>query len=738
MSQGSAQQSATRERIPPLVGTLPPHCRRDLATLRSFVRNAVTQAAPAPALSPTDFRDVLVTGATGFLGRFLLRDLLTRNARLTVHCIVRGGSPEQGFERLRANMEHAETWDDAFASRIHVHAGDIAEPRLGLSGPEFYELCRRIDAVYHLAARMSLTSGYTAIRRDNVFSIRNVLELCLGLRLKHLFFTSTMGIFPEYFCTFAHEYRDRRIGDQVQPNLADMKRTFPLGILGYSWSKLLVEQAILYARAVGLPAAIFRVAQTSMASTGYAQATNVTQRLFSAVVDAGVIPRGFTLQSNNDPVDTLTRICTEISFNPERRFTIYNCCNPTPSYRTIRIEELGLDYPEVSYQAFKRACQARGEASPLAGYWALFDHFARYWLRGSDAVTTLPISDRAIREDCPSTITWPGPLTRYVRYNRWIAEHRDEWPHPVPRRRLSLEQLLRQARRYTDDRGLSFDSTYPDWMLQGLTRLVNALKSPESGLFDTRIGHAAFDMARILRNHAELAAERERHPEIAHEEIIRPVFIVGINRTGTTYLHRLMARDDRFWALRAYEYVEPVIPGGDYARLAGALDDPRRALAADVFEASGIIDSFAGIHHIDIDEPEEDIPILRMSFRAWMFAIRYHIPEYAVRSGRGERPIVRIVGGSGNVIRNVVSSVAWRYGTRTDMSAWRWPRGRRSHGRCAAPRGRSFPTGGRCTSGSVSGRRRRRRAPRSCGGRGCGRGATRDRGSGGGRHRAGS
>ena len=628
MNRGGVLSAATRQRIPPLTGSLPPHCQIDLTALRSFVREAVTRATPAKAVSPTDFRHVLVTGATGFLGRFLVRDLLTRDSRLTVHCIVRGDDREQGFERLRTNMEHAEVWDDGFAPRIRVHAGDVAEPRFRLSDSRFRVLCEEIDAVYHLAATLSLSSSYRAIRRVNAFSIRSVLDLCLHTRYKHLFYASTMGIFPEYFCAFAREYRGSRIDDQTQPDLSSMKRTFPLGLLGYPWSKLVAEQAILFANVVGLPAAIFRLAQTSMASTGYTQPDNITQRLFSGVVDAGMIPRGFTLQSNNDPVDMLSRICTEVSFNPERRFTIYNCCNPTPSYRTIRVEELGLDYPEVSYQAFKRACQARGDASPLAGYWALIDHFAPYWLRGRESATSLPVGDRAIREDGPATIEWPGPLTRFVRYNRWVREHRDEWPHPVPRQRLRLEHLLRQARRYADDRGLCFDSTYPDWMLEGLKRLVETVGSPDAGLLENRVGHVAFDFCRMLRNNAEMAAERQRHPEIDRETVAQPVFIVGINRTGTTYLHRLMARDHRFWTLRAFEYVESVIPNGEYAGVAGTSRDPRRALAADVFEASGIIDSFAEMHYIDLDEPEEDLPILRLSFRAWTFATRHRVPRY--------------------------------------------------------------------------------------------------------------
>jgi len=103
---------------------------------------------------------------------------------------------------------------------------------------------------------------------------------------------------------------------------------------------------------------------------------------------------------------------------------------------------------------------------------------------------------------------------------------------------------------------------------------------------------------------------------------------VGINRTGTTFLHRLLARDRRFWALRAYEYVEPVIPDGDYAAVVGTPRDPRRIKAADVFAAANIVDTLAGLHHAALDEPEEDIPILRLSLKTWVFATRYRLPEY--------------------------------------------------------------------------------------------------------------
>ena len=47
-----------------------------------------------------------------------------------------------------------------------------------------------------------------------------------------------------------------------------------------------------------------------------------------------------------------------------------------------------------------------------------------------------------------------------------------------------------------------------------------------------------------------------------------------------------------------------------------------------ILEASGILEVVEGVHHFDVDEPEEDFPIFRMAFSAWVSAARFHIPEY--------------------------------------------------------------------------------------------------------------
>ena len=619
--------TAADRRIAPLTGTLPPPCQRDLDGLRAFVRRAIGDGTPAAAVPVADVREVLLTGATGFVGRFVLRDLLRMDGGPVVHCLVRAADAEHGLDRLRAAMEEAEIWDEAFAARIRVVAGDLCEARLGLSQAGFDDLARRIDAVHHFAADVNLSTSYLAIRKANAGSMRNVLELCLRTRLKHLFHASTMGVFPQYFCDFANEFAGRGIDHQGQPDLAEMKRMFPLSLGGYSWSKLVAEQSVLFAHRAGLPAAVFRMPLTSRSTTGYTQSSDTSVRLYAAVADVRMMPGGFSFQRQNHTVDTLSRICTAIASNPGRQFTLYHCCNPNPVPHDLELADFGLYLREVPWDTFRRACQARGEDSPLHGYWALFEKFAPYWFSPSKALTDVPVSDRALREDCPFPIEWPGILTMFRRTNDWIREHRDQWPFSLPQPQIDYDRLMTRAEHYAERFGAPFAETYPEWLRDGLAHLVEALRSPEARLLKAKRAVLVSDLSASLRNNAALSGERSRHPEIARKEIVRPVFIVGINRTGTTFLHRLLARDSRFWTLHSYELAEPVVADGDYAK-AWTDADIRRARLRDVFVAAGFFESFAGAHDIDVDEPEEDLPLLRHTFRSWSNTNIYLVPEY--------------------------------------------------------------------------------------------------------------
>ena len=621
------EKTVTDTAVAPLVGSLPPHCQKDVDTLRRFVHTCISEEAPADPVSPTDFREVLLTGATGFIGRFFLRDLLQQNARLVVHCLVRADSEEHGSERLRAALQEADLWEDTFAARVRVVAGDVGQTRFGLSTAEFDDYCQRIDAVYHLAADISLSSSYVAIRELNTLSLGNLMELCVRRRFKHLFYASTMGVFPQYFYAFAHEFKDSPIGHQMQPALDTMKREFPIGLLGYSWSKLASEQVLLFAQQAGMPLAIFRLPHTNISSTGFVRTSDLAVKIFAAALEAETIPEGLTFRSGHEAVDTLSRACTAISLNPERRFTIYHCCNPQLDHYDLEFADFGTYLPEVPYESFKRACQVM-KNSALHGQWAVLDHFAKYWFSLDKPQYRFPISDRALREDCPHPIKWPGVLTRLRHSYQWVMDHQWQWPHPISPGRLDFDGLMSRAERYAGDNGVSFDQAYPSWMRRNLEQLVRAVQTSEVKLLEDKLPGLVYDFSRVLRNNAAFARERMQYPEIEREEITRPIFIVGINRTGTTYLHRLMARDPRFWSLRGYEYAAPVLSREEYAAVGGTPEDPRRERVEEMLESSRVVAIFRGVHDFNIDEPAEDFPILNMTFGAWTSTVRFHIPEF--------------------------------------------------------------------------------------------------------------
>ncbi len=210
-----------------------------------------------------------------------------------------------------------------------------------------------------------------------------------------------------------------------------MKRIFPLGMRGYSWSKLKAEPILLYAQQVGLPLAIFRLPHTGMSSSGFVKEDDSTVRIFAAMTHVEAMPQGSLYAWDNETVDTISQVCTAISLNPRRRYTIYHCCNLKLVSHELELADFGIYWRGVPYESFKQLCQARGMDSPLDGYWILLDYFGPYWFGLKRARISRPICDRSLREDCPYPIKWPSLLTMLRYSENWINQHQESWQHPV-------------------------------------------------------------------------------------------------------------------------------------------------------------------------------------------------------------------------------------------------------------------------------------------------------------------
>jgi hypothetical protein len=480
-----------------------------------------------------------------------------------------------------------------------------------------------------------------------------------------------MGVFPQYFCDFAGRFAGHAIGDEEQPDLGLMMSVFPPGVTGYPWSKLVVEQALLSARSAGLPVAIMRLPRMAIAAgTGYTQSGDIKVRIAMAALDTGLMPSGFRLQWT-EPVDTVSELLTAISLNPRRRHTVYHLCNPAPQTWGLELADFGFDLREVSYAEFKRACQARGPGGPLHGHWPLVDHFARYWFsagppgRPAGLVSAGPVSARAVENDAPDRPAWPGLVTMTERSSSWISRQAS-WPYRRPSASADADALRRRAERIARRLDIRFGDAYPPELLEGLGRLAAALRAPAARIRADRLAAISFELGRKLTNRAALAREYASEPAIGREPVEQPVFVLGVNRAGTAFLHRLLAQGPRFWALYPHELVHPALssatlPSGTL--LAGTGEAGRRQYAADVLAASGIAGAMEGFRP---GEPEEDFALLEDSFASWSYTLRYHVPEYASWLAGQDGAFAY------GAHRRTMQHLSWQRGTRLGAAPRQW------------------------------------------------------------------
>ncbi|GFF24079.1 leptomycin B resistance protein pmd1 [Aspergillus udagawae] len=114
---------------------------------------------------------VFLTGASGFLGIEILHQLLAR-PNTHVYALVRGSSESHARERLVQKAISAGWWQDAYRTRLHVWHGDLTQPQLGLSHPQWQMLQGQaspsIDAIIHNGAKVHYSQDYETLKKTNV------------------------------------------------------------------------------------------------------------------------------------------------------------------------------------------------------------------------------------------------------------------------------------------------------------------------------------------------------------------------------------------------------------------------------------------------------------------------------------------------------------------------------------------------------------------------------------------
>jgi hypothetical protein len=194
-------------------------------------------------------------------------------------------------------------------------------------------------------------------------------------------------------------------------------------------------------------------------------------------------------------------------------------------------------------------------------------------------------------------------------------------PDELPDVELAEPALLGAAKACT---GLSDFGEEADWR-EGFRRLLRSLDE-EARL--TAIGRriAAAELLRHLENRLRVTEDLRRHPEILDVEIVAPIFLIGLPRTGSTILHDLLAQDPANRVPLTWEchWMSPP------PERATCETDPRIARCEEHFERTSraLIPEFQALHEMGARLAQECVMLNAFDFQSIIFANQFRIPSY--------------------------------------------------------------------------------------------------------------
>ncbi|MFC9967395.1 amino acid adenylation domain-containing protein [Nocardia ignorata] len=268
--------------------------------------------------TPTSADEVLLTGATGFVGIHLLRELLDRTPS-RVWCLVRADDTDDARRRLETALRRYGLGTDGLADRVVPVPGDLAAPRFGLATDTWAELAARIEVIYHNGARVNHLESYAALRPANVAGTVEILRLAVDTRVKALHFVSTVSAAVGVGHTGVVTEHTAITADQVPRN-------------GYLATKWVAEQLVLAAAERGLPVAVHRPGLVAGSiSSGANSADDAFWTLIRSAAHLGVAPDIESAEVTLAPVDYVARALVTLATGRQPATEIYHLVNSAPT-----------------------------------------------------------------------------------------------------------------------------------------------------------------------------------------------------------------------------------------------------------------------------------------------------------------------------------------------------------------------------------------------------------------------
>ncbi|KAN0009050.1 hypothetical protein ACTFIU_008941 [Dictyostelium citrinum] len=228
---------------------------------------------------------ILLSGSTGFLGGYLLLNLVKMKSCSIVYCLTRADSSDQMIlkKKIINNLKHhklIEMFEQSELEKILPVCGDLGKTKLGLSDNMYLEISNQVNLIISCGADINLSANYKTIKSTNVDSIKEFIKLSVSKGTNKpmipIVNLSTFGIFFSQRLNHGIDFDEYQFGVPPLSTLNNLPG-------GYMQSKIIGEHLLLEASSRGIPAMTIRLPSIfSNPDTGIGHSNDFLQLLIKA------------------------------------------------------------------------------------------------------------------------------------------------------------------------------------------------------------------------------------------------------------------------------------------------------------------------------------------------------------------------------------------------------------------------------------------------------------------------
>ncbi len=357
-------------------------------------------------------RNILLTGCTGYLGAFLIGDLL-KLTNANVYCLVRAADDASAKERLIENFNRYGLQYDQYLARIVVVAGDLEKPQLGLVKPVYDWLATNIDTIYHAAASVSFMPGYEKLKNINVGGLIQILQLACSIQTKAVHYVSTYAVFNSDH----YKSHERVFERELEGSGEGLPR-------GYDKTKWVAEKICGIAKQRGIPVTMYRAGFISGdTETGVQNVMDPLAQMLAVSLCTGY-GANTTALMHLTPVDYCSLALAKLSLHASTENKIFHLVQDNP----LNVQEV-LDWLEQDgyqiqrvdfnkwYEELKKICTKFPVFLPVFGLLTLSQNRG---FEANDNLATLQFDSSNVNQILEPVYRCPpihhSILKRYFRY----------------------------------------------------------------------------------------------------------------------------------------------------------------------------------------------------------------------------------------------------------------------------------------------------------------------------------